>query len=171
MSSNTARICASAAREVEPVIVHERLYFREERADAVADRARHAAADAHLSRALTSNVTPANAFSPLHPANRDVLLRAVLRAGRGDRISVPILRSLAAAWYARTTEATPRPRSEPLRSAGSKTAIVVLGPYRSGTSALARVLNLCGAFRPQRVIAARLGINPKVSGRRKQSTI
>jgi hypothetical protein len=55
----------------------------------------------------------------------------------------------------------PRSRGERARTAGSKTAVVVLGPYRSGTSALARVLNLCGAFLPQRVIAARLGINPK----------
>jgi hypothetical protein len=54
----------------------------------------------------------------------------------------------------------PRPR-ERARAAGAKTAVVVLGPYRSGTSALARVLNLCGAFLPQRVVAARLGINPK----------
>jgi hypothetical protein len=150
-----------AAREVEPVMVRERLYFRDERTDATADRARHAAAEAQLSRALTSDVMPANPFSPLHPANRDVLLRAALRAGRGDRIAVPHLRSLAAAWLTRTTATMPRSRGERARTAGSKTAVVVLGPYRSGTSALARVLNLCGAFLPQRVIAARLGINPK----------
>src|SRR4029078_8379567 len=36
-----------------------------------------------------------------------------------------------------------------------------LGRFRSGTSSLARVLNLCGAFLPKRIVAARLGINPK----------
>jgi hypothetical protein len=149
-----------AAIEVEPVIVHERLYFRDARTDAAADRAAQAAADAQLSRALTSDVRPANPFSPLHPDNRDVLLRAALRAGRGDRIPAPLLRSVAADCLARTATAMPRPR-ERARAAGAKTAVVVLGPYRSGTSALARVLNLCGAFLPQRVVAARLGINPK----------
>jgi hypothetical protein len=103
---------------------------------------------------------PANPFSPLHPDNRDVLLRAALRAGRGDRIPAPLLRSVAADCLARTATAMPRPR-ERARAAGAKTAMVILGPYRSGTSALARVLNLCGAFLPQRVVAARLGINPK----------
>jgi glycosyltransferase involved in cell wall biosynthesis len=148
-----------AASDVEPVIIHERLYFRDERSDAAASRAAQAAADAQLSRALASDVMPANPFSPLHPDNRDVLLRAALRAGRGDCISLPLLRSVAAEWRTRTT--TPRLCSERTRSTNAKTAIVVLGPYRSGTSALARVLNLCGAFLPQRVVAARLGINPK----------
>jgi len=149
-----------AASEVEPVIVHERLYFRDARTDAAADRAAQAAADAQLSHALASDVRPANPFSPLHPDNRDVLLRAALRAGRGDRIPAPLLRSVAADCRARTATAMPRPRQR-ARAAGAKTAMVVLGPYRSGTSALARVLNLCGAFLPQRVVAARLGINPK----------
>jgi hypothetical protein len=150
-----------AAQQVEPVVVHERLYFRDERSDGAADRARLASMEAQLTRALTSDVTPANPFSPMHPANRDVLLRAVLRAGRGDRIPVQILRTLAATWLERAAAAAPRPSGEPTRAAGAKTAIVVLGPYRSGTSALARVLNLCGAFLPRRVVAARLGINPK----------
>jgi hypothetical protein len=150
-----------AAREVEPVLVHERLYFRDERANAEADRVRRAFADAQLLRALTSEVVPANPFSPLHPANRDVVLRAALRAGRGDTLPASILRSLAAAWLARITPQTSPRRRDPARRAVPKTAVVVLGPYRSGTSALARALNLCGAFLPQRIIAPRLGINPK----------
>ena len=150
-----------AACDVEPVIVPERLYFRDPCKDSVADRARHAEAEARLARALAGDMRPANPFSPLHPANRDVLLRAELRAGRGDRIAPALLRALAAEWRERTRTAAPGPRGKPLRMAGSKTAIVVLGAYRSGTSALARVLNLCGAFLPQRIVAARLGINPK----------
>ena len=150
-----------AACDIEPVIVPERLYFRDEHRDAAADRARRADAEARLARALAGDVVPANPFSPLHPANRDVLLRAELRAGRGDRIPVPLLRSLASAWLQRTSAATPRSSTGRARATGGKTAVVVLGAYRSGTSALARVLNLCGAFLPERVIAARLGINPK----------
>jgi tetratricopeptide (TPR) repeat protein len=151
-----------AAREVEPVIVHERLYFRDARVDAAAERARRAMAEAQLARALANEIAPPNPFSPEHPANREVLLRAELRAGHGDRIAVPLLRALAATWLERTaTVATARARSARARGAAAKTALVVLGPYRSGTSALARVLNLCGAFLPQRLVAARLGINPK----------
>ena len=151
-----------AACDIEPVVVAERLYFRDERADAAADRAkRTAAAEARLARALASDVVPANPFSPLHPANRDVLLRAELRAGRGDRIAVPLLRALAAEWLQRTSAPASHARTERAPTSSAKTAIVVLGAYRSGTSALARVLNLCGAYLPQRIIAARLGINPK----------
>jgi hypothetical protein len=156
-----ANLRERAANDIEPVIVPDRLYFRDARTDALADRARHATADAQLARALASDVMPANPFSPLHPDNRNVLLRAAFRAGRGDRIPAPILRSVAADCLARTTTTTPRPDSERAHSSDAKTAVVVLGPYRSGTSALARVLNLCGAFLPQRVVAARLGINPK----------
>jgi hypothetical protein len=118
-------------------------------------------AEGQVARALASDDVPRNPFSPLHPANRDVLLRAELRAGHGDRLPVPILRALAATWRERASIATPRVRSGSSRGAPSRTALVVLGPYRSGTSALARVLNLCGAFLPQGVVAARLGINPK----------
>ena len=42
-----------------------------------------------------------------------------------------------------------------------KTALVVLGMHRSGTSALARVLNLCGAFLPAKLKPPKLGVNPK----------
>jgi len=150
-----------AACDVEPVIVPERLYFRDARADAAVNRARRAAAEARMARALASDVIPANPFSPLHPANRDVLLRAELRAGHGDRIAVPLLRSLAEEWLRRAPVPTPGSHREREPTSAPKSAIVVLGAYRSGTSALARVLNLCGAFLPQRVVAARLGINPK----------
>ena len=149
------------ACDVEPVIVPERLYFRNRRADPAVERARHAAADARLARALAGDVVPANPFSPLHPANREVLLRAELRGGRGDRLPASLLRSLAAEWRERTRTAAGPSRVDRTQAPASKAAIVVLGAYRSGTSALARVLNLCGAFLPERIVAARLGINPK----------
>ena len=151
-----------AAREVEPVVIRQRLYFRDPPADAAAHRARQQRiADGQLARALANEVAPPNPFSPLHPANREVLLRAELRAGHGDRIAPPLLRSLAAEWRGRPEVDAPRERSERVSAGAPKIALVVLGPYRSGTSALARVLNLCGAFLPQRVLAARLGINPR----------
>lgn len=150
-----------AAREVEPVMVPERLYFRDAGADPAAERVKRSMAERQLARALASEDVPRNPFSPWHPANRDVLLRAELRAGHGDRLPVPLLRALAATWRERVGVTTPRVRSARTRGAPCRTALVVLGPYRSGTSALARVLNLCGAFLPQGVVAARLGINPK----------
>ncbi|MGA8031666.1 MAG: hypothetical protein WCB48_04675, partial [Casimicrobiaceae bacterium] len=55
----------------------------------------------------------------------------------------------------------PHARGESTQGQAGKTALVVLGVYRSGTSAIARALNLCGAALPERVMAARLGINPK----------
>ena len=149
------------ACDVEPVIVAERLYFRDALRDPIADRARQADAEARLARALASDARPANPFSPLHRANRDVVLRAELRAGHGDRIAPALLRSIAAEWRERMRTTASASRGEHPKTSNSKTAIVVLGAYRSGTSALARVLNLCGAFLPQRIIAARLGINPK----------
>jgi hypothetical protein len=120
-----------------------------------------------MADALTREAPVANEFCPQFVGNRDLLLRAELRAGRGDRIPVPTLRSLAATWRNRTTAALPRKRDASLPGQAAapeqadRTALVVLGVYRSGTSALSRALNLCGAFLPERVLAARLGINPK----------
>ena len=44
-----------------------------------------------------------------------------------------------------------------------RTAVVVLGMHRSGTSALSRVLNLCGAFLPANLRPPKLRNNPKGS--------
>jgi hypothetical protein len=72
-------------------------------------------------------------------------------------VPVDALRSLAAAWRARERPAL----TEAAGDATGKTAIVVLGMHRSGTSALSRVLNLCGAFLPARVKPPKLGVNAK----------
>jgi len=91
------------------------------------------------------------------------VLRAELRAGRGDRLPIEVLRSLAAEWRARPDVPAPKRSAFSISALapGGKSALVVLGMYRSGTSAFARALNLCGAFLPQRVAAAKLGLNPK----------
>jgi hypothetical protein len=76
-----------------------------------------------------------------------------------------VLRDAAAEWRARTRSAEPIVLAKGLdmredQDAG-KVALIVLGVYRSGTSALARVLNLCGAALAERLMAPRLEINPR----------
>lgn len=154
--------CVRAAEAIEPVAVDELLYFhsRDDRAQhpspqAIDQRARQQVVDA-----LTRDAPVANESCPQFIGNRDLLLRSELRAGRGDQLPVPLLRNLAAAWRTRAAEPPPAARRASTRQRGARTALVVLGPYRSGTSALARALNLCGATLPERVMPARLGINP-----------
>ncbi len=154
-----------AARDVEPVPVAQHLYLH---AGTAGPRAGAAERTERVNRALAGEATATNEFCPQYAGNRDVLLRAELRAGHGDRLPVDMLRALAAQWRTRSTG--PAMRSVPLAANGGtynavdaadKAALVVLGMYRSGTSAFARALNLCGAFLPARVSAAKLGLNPK----------
>ncbi len=153
--------CVRAAQAVEPVAVDQPLYFHggQDRSRSPTPAIDRRAADL-VANALTGNVAVANTFCPQFAGNRDLLLRSELRAGRGDRLPVPMLRSLAAAWRARAIEPVPH-RHAASAPGHMGTALFVLGVYRSGTSAFARALNLCGAFLPERVIAARLRVNPK----------
>jgi hypothetical protein len=155
-----------AAQRVEPVLVDAPLYVRGPVAPAPAAAVERRSHELVL-QAIAGAASAANPFCPQASANRDVALRAELRAGHGDRLPVPLLRALAAEWRAQPASAAmpslARETSSPstTSAAREKSALVVLGAYRSGTSAIARALNLGGAFLPQRVIAARLGINPK----------
>jgi glycosyl transferase family 2/SEC-C motif-containing protein len=151
-----------AAEAVEPVAVDEVLYFhpRDDRAQRPLAQAIDQMARQQVVDALTRDTSVANESCPQFIGNRDLLLRSELRAGRGDQLPVPLLRDLAAAWRTRVAEVQPATRRASTRQHGARTALVVLGPYRSGTSALARVLNLCGATLPERVMPARIGINP-----------
>ncbi len=151
--------CVRAAEAVEPVMVGRHLYFRgkQDRAPgAVERRSATLVADA-----LSGDTVVPNEFCPKYRGNRDVLLRSELRAGHGDRIPVPLLRSLAAEWRASPIELAPRHRDALSAGHAERTALIVLGMYRSGTSAFARTFNLCGAFLPDLVVASRLGLNPK----------
>jgi hypothetical protein len=158
--------CVRAAEAVEPVPVARHLYFHggQDR-----DRIRVAAAPGATDRrtaelvagALNGDAAATNEFCPQFPGNREMLLRSELRAGHGDRIPVPVLRALAADWRARPPAPTPHRHDRAASERGDKVALVVLGVYRSGTSAVARALNLCGASLPEGISAARLGINPK----------
>jgi len=153
-----------AARQVEPVPVAGDLYLRGDHAHAgagaVADERRAAQL---VSEAIAANPDATNEFCPQFAGNRELVLRAELRAGRGDRLPVDVLRSLAAEWRGRPDTPLPKRSNSGVAAMaqGDKAALVVLGMYRSGTSAFARALNLCGAFLPQRVAAAKLGLNPK----------
>ena len=168
--------CVRAGREVEPVVIDRRLYFRgSESRSGASDQspnrgpdgpdANRRRSDAVVAEALSGNIGVTNELCPQHPANRTLVLRAVLRANRGDRVPVPVLRDAAAEWRARVISARPvvsaEERDMPEDQDAGKVALIVLGVYRSGTSALARVLNLCGAALPERLMAPRLEINPR----------
>jgi hypothetical protein len=154
-----------AAKIVEPVVLAKPLYVHGAATkthgsplnpfSGVADQP----VPALLADALKGDAAATNPFCPQFPANRILLLRSELRAGRGDRLPIALLREIAAGFRARPIETTRR--DPPSLRATERIAVVVLGMYRSGTSALARTLNLCGAALPERVIAARLGINRK----------
>ena len=157
-----------AAEAVEPVVVEAPLYRHRLHAGnrsrigaTPATGALDRTAKARLEDAFTHERTVANELSPQFPGNRELLLRAELRAGHGDRIPVPVLRAAAARWRAEGARASADTAAGKQGGAGRKTALVVLGVHRSGTSALARVLNLCGAYLPERVMPAKLDINPK----------
>jgi len=159
--------CVRAAEAVEPVAVWEPLYFhhandadRMRTVASAAQRSIGAIAQERIADALTREAVVANALCPQFAGNREFLLRSELRAGRAERLPVPMLRVLAMAWRALADAAPRRAQTESLRPLRGTTALVVLGPYRSGTSAVARVLNLCGAALPAGVIPARLGLNP-----------
>ena len=159
--------CVRAAQHEEPIVVGRPLYAHEGRAPVrippgttpLADAAERGAAEL-FAEALAGNPAAANPFCPQMPANRMLLLRAELRAGHADRLPIDLLRTLAAQWRARPGD-RPASGSHAPAVRGGKVALVVLGMYRSGTSAIARALNLSGAYLPERVVAARLGINPK----------
>jgi hypothetical protein len=157
-----------AGEAVEPVVVEEPLYRhrlhdgnRLRAGASPALRGFDRTADARLEDALTHVRLVSNELAPQFPANRDVLLRAELRAGHGERIAVPLLQAAVARWRDEAARAPAAGDARAVGAGGRKTALVVLGVHRSGTSALARVLNLCGAYLPERVMPAKLDINPK----------
>lgn len=165
--------CVRAAQVVEPVFIERPLYFadpanRSERPTMLEAESRRALEQRRkeiVADALADHASATNEFCPQFAANRLLLLQAELHAGRGDRIPIPVLRSVAGEWRDRVAGRGPtgavRSRAVPKKESTDKVALIVLGVYRSGTSALARVLNLCGAALPENVIAARLDINRK----------
>lgn len=80
----------------------------------------------------------------------------------GEVVPVATLRSLTEEVRA-TLPSPDRAAATGLSQTGGKrkTALVVLGMHRAGTSALARVLNLCGAALPENLRPAKLDDNEK----------
>ncbi len=142
-------------------------------AGAAPEPALQAFADALLARALAGDPEARNPLAPQHPDNHVLLMRAILRAGQGGRVPVAMLAALVARCLREGEAAAEAGGRDPAAAgvaataaaargeAAQRNALVVLGMHRSGTSALSRVLNLCGATLPERVMPAKLGVNPK----------
>ncbi|HEX7329521.1 MAG TPA: sulfotransferase, partial [Casimicrobiaceae bacterium] len=166
-------LCVRASRIAEPVVVERRLYhvggidrgrvtrgFEPQTQQAIARRR-----DAILAYALSGETPATNEFALQFPANRTLVLHTEFRTERGDHVPIPVLRSLTEEWRRRValraSETAALAADKSRRSAKPSAALVVLGVYRSGTSALTRVLNLCGATLPGNLMAARLDFNRK----------
>jgi hypothetical protein len=159
--------CVRASERTEPVVVDRPLYLQHvdtQQTSAESIRRAHdddqRLAAGFLARTLDGSEAGGNALGPHHPANRNLLLRTVFRAGHGEFVPVPVMQALAATWR---VAAAPRnaAHAAPQSARSRKVALVVLGMHRSGTSAMSRVLNLCGAFLPDKVMPPKLGVNPK----------
>ncbi len=158
--------CLRAAALAEPVVVREPLYVHRVDGSSTLEASRRDTADAAgrmFSQLLTQMAASAclNPLAPQWPANRLYLYVEGLRAGLGSYMPVAMLQQFAE----ETRVAVPLQRRDvPARQApGSSrgTALVVLGMHRSGTSALTRVLNLCGAYLPDKLRPPKLGTNDK----------
>ncbi|MEP7064008.1 MAG: glycosyltransferase, partial [Betaproteobacteria bacterium] len=165
---NGWNFCLRAAALAEPVVVDSPLFFRRiavvggDDATADADDALESEriCGAFLDAVLTQRAAGRNELGPQFPANRELVLRTVFRAGRGALVPVPVMQSVAAEWRRAHSTATSTPPPVAVAHDG-KAALVVLGMHRSGTSAISRVLNLCGALLPEKVTPPKLGVNPK----------
>jgi glycosyltransferase involved in cell wall biosynthesis len=161
-------LCLRASEIAEPVLVNEALYFQLRRMDqSIIDLVAPARNDPDhvfeelVERILSGNPIGDNRLAPHFRGNRALFLRTVFRAGLGEVLSIATLQGLAAEWRASSPPAAAEDPDATTLDAAAKTALVVLGMHRSGTSALSRVLNLCGAFLPEKVTPAKLGVNPK----------
>jgi hypothetical protein len=156
--------CFRAIAFHEPIVVPRPLYLlgrgAQKTASSLAGTAEHAQRllAAFLETALAHAPECTNRFAPQWPANRLLFLRTVLCAPRGALVPVAVLKATTAQWRARQARLTQAPARA---HEGRKTAIVVLGMHRSGTSAVSRLLNLCGAFLPVKIKPAKLGVNSK----------
>jgi glycosyltransferase involved in cell wall biosynthesis len=159
--------CLRASALAEPIVVEQPLYhYRRHASNTIAESRVRTTQDADavfagfVAAALRDGSAARNDLGPWWPANRTLLLRQLLRNGQGALVPIDVLRALADAW--RTAPApTIRGATPPVATPQSKRALVVLGMHRSGTSAIARVLNLCGAFLPAKVKPPKVGVNPK----------
>ena len=153
------RACARA----EPVVVERPLYRRRlHRGNAMFESKERAlqGADSLIAESLEAvfrrEHDATNDLSPWWPDNETLLLRQVLNRCKGALLPVDALRGLAC-----SLRTAPAPDRVQIETGDQRTAIVVLGMHRSGTSALSGVLNLCGAHLPEKIKPAKVGVNPK----------
>ncbi len=174
-------LCLRAVALAEPVVVPRPLYFHRidgtRRGSELQDRRKEQDRESQdrevrgpldresgevlerfLADALAGVAPCRNPLAPQWPANRVLLLTRVMRAGLAGHLPVAVLRGLAQALQ--STSVAPSPPPAWSAPAGA-TAIVVLGMHRSGTSALSRVLGLCGAQLPRRLLAPHREVNPQ----------
>jgi hypothetical protein len=147
-----------AAMRVEPVVVDDLLYLPGAAAAPPAPDAARMPEEL-VAAALAGVDGTTNSLGPWQPQHRDVLLRWLLNDNRGRYVPVPILKSLVESFRQEARVAQRAPAVVASRGT-QRRAIVVLGVYRSGTSALTRALNLCGALLPETVHSPQMGLNP-----------
>ena len=124
--------------------IHESNTIRESKTTVTADADK--VLGNFVATALNDMAPCTNPLSPQWPANRVVMLKHLFSAGEGALVPSHIMRQLAMEMRA-TVALQSAPAHLPTVPYGlRRTAVVVLGMHRSGTSAFARVLNLCGAF-------------------------
>ena len=160
--------CLRAAAQAEPLVVREPLYFYRTLGvgvDAAAQQRMGIARDQVLGQLIGAGLTDgarcSNPLAPQWPGNRWLLLKQVLENGFGYLIPLASLRDLIKEVQTRQSASAIPQRSAMLPGMQRKTAVVVLGMHRSGTSALSRVLNLCGAYLPDKLRPPKLGNNPR----------
>ena len=142
----------------EPLAIRESLCFYREHERKTELLSRNAIAEVNqvlsnfMTAALSDTTICCNPLAPQWPGNRVLLLREALANGLGGAIPVEKLKDLATDLLNKTSQLPNNNRtvSDPLPP--QKTALVVLGMHRSGTSALSRVLNLCGASLPEKLL-------------------
>jgi hypothetical protein len=160
--------CLRAGARSEPAVILQPLLAHRaqptEDSQAASEEHARVIADA-LAGIFSGTIDGANPFAPHAASNRTVFLKVAFRAGLGRHVAGPVLRALAQARLAEPradVQAPPLPEPAAAEAAApARTALVVLGMHRSGTSAMARVLNLCGAFLPVDVKPPKAGVNAK----------
>jgi glycosyltransferase involved in cell wall biosynthesis len=159
--------CLRASILSEPVLVEAPLYrYRLHGKNTISESAIKTKAEADkvftdYYQSLETVTTAENDQSPFHADNRTLLYKLGLGNGHGELLPIDRLRSIGAQLLSdRQSHLIPRSHATP-HAATRKQALVVLGMHRSGTSALTRVLNLCGAFLPDNKRPAKLNNNDK----------
>jgi hypothetical protein len=149
-----------AATRVEPVVVDDPLYLPRAAATPISAADATRMAGDWVAAALAGVDGATNPLGPWQPHHRDVLLRWLLNDNRGRYVPVAVLKSLVESFREEARASQRAPAIAAGSRGAQRRAIVVLGVYRSGTSALTRALNLGGALLPETVHSPQMGLNP-----------